>query len=329
MTGYRIDALQYCNWSGEILAELRAGGLDAVHVTLAYHEDFRATVSQIVDWTARLRAHAGLIRPARTADDIFAARREGRTAILFGLQTPAPIEAEIGLVEVLHTLGVRIMQITYNSQSLLASGYTEAEDTGLTRMGREVVDEMNRLGMVIDLSHAGARSALAAIEHSSRPVAVTHANPRAWCDTPRNLPDTVLRALGETGGMLGLSLYPHHLAGGSDCTLEDFAAMVARTAEVIGPGRIGIGSDLCRGQPDAVVDWMRKGRWTRGEDMPPGRFPPQPAWFRDARDFAGLGPGLRAAGFSADEVDGILGDNWLRFLDAALRPAGPGAPTDG
>ena len=125
-----------------------------------------------------------------------------------GLQNPSPIEDDIALVEVLCALGIRFMQLTYNNQSLLASGCYEATDSGLTRMGREVVEEMNRVGMVVDLSHCGPSSALEAASCSKRPVAVTHANPRWWKDVERNVSDELLEVLSGTSGMIGFSLYP-------------------------------------------------------------------------------------------------------------------------
>ena len=321
-----IDGLQYANWSEKIFRQMRAGGVDAVHVTIAYHEMFRDTVLNIERWNRWFECFPDLIVQAETGDDLRAAKAAGRTAIIFGAQTPAPIEDDIGLVEILHKLGLRFMQLTYNNQSLLATGCYEAEDTGLTRMGREVVEEMNRVGLVVDMSHSAERSTLEAIAHSARPIAITHANPARWHPAKRNKSDRVLRALAESGGMLGFSMYPHHLKGGSDCTLDDFCAMVADTAEVMGVDRLGIGSDLCQDQPDSVVEWMRVGRWTKkidygeGSAAAPG-FPPQPAWFRDNTDMPGLAEGLRRVGFDAGEVAGIMGENWLRFYDASFGPA--------
>lgn len=312
----RIDALQYARWSPEVFAEMRAGGLDAVHATICYHEGFRETVDRIVDWNRLFERNADRIFQGFAAADVDRARATGRTAIFFGSQNPSCLDGDIGFLEVLHRLGLRFLQLTYNNQSLLGTGCAEAEDAGLTRMGREAVAEMNRLGIVIDLSHAGERTALGAIAASARPVAVTHANPAAWHPVARNVSDRVLDALAESGGMLGFSLYPLHLAGGSDCTRDAFCAMVARTAERVGVDRLGIGSDLCQGQPDSVVEWMRNGRWTkRGA---PAAFPPQPDWFRDNTDFPGLGAGLRAAGFDAGEVAAILGGNWLRFMQGSF-----------
>ncbi|MEL6766033.1 MAG: membrane dipeptidase [Pseudomonadota bacterium] len=323
---FRIDGLQYANWSETVFSQMRAGGVDAVHVTIAYHETFRETVLNIERWNGWFARFPHLIVQARTAADIREARQSGRTAIIFGFQNPSPIEDDIGLVEVLHTLGARFMQLSYNNQSLLATGCYEAEDPGLTRMGREVVAEMNRVGLVVDMSHSAERSTLEAIELSARPIAITHANPASWHPALRNKSDTVLKALAESGGMLGFSLYPHHLAKGSDCTLAGFCEMIARTAELMGVDRLGIGSDLCQDQPDSVVEWMRTGRWTKSVDYGEGSasapgFPPQPAWFRDNRDFDGLAQGLRNAGFSEEEAGAIMGENWLRFFEDSFGPA--------
>ncbi|WP_299938205.1 membrane dipeptidase [uncultured Nitratireductor sp.] len=329
MTAYRIDNLQYANWSRKIFEQMRAGGLDAVHVTIAYHENFRETVANIETWNRHFENNADLIFQGRFAADVRRARDEGRTAIFFGLQNPSPIEDDIGLVEVLHDLGVRFMQLSYNNQSLLATGCYEAEDPGITRMGREVIREMNRVGLVVDMSHSADRSTFEAMEISSRPIAITHANPKSWSPALRNKSDDVLRALAGAGGMLGFSLYPHHLKDGPNCTLESFCEMAARTAELMGADKIGIGSDLCQDQPDSVVEWMRTGRWTKSIDYGEGSannpgFPPMPDWYRDNRDFGNLAQGLRAAGFDEGEVDGILGSNWLAFYETNFTAAQPG-----
>jgi microsomal dipeptidase-like Zn-dependent dipeptidase len=326
MTAPRIDALQYANWSEKVFRQMRAGNVDAVHVTITYHESFRETVHNVEAWNRWFERYPDLIFQGFTAEDIARAQETGRTAIFFGAQNPSCMEDDIGLVEVLHRLGLRFMQLTYNNQSLLATGCYEDEDTGLTRMGREVVAEMNRVGMVVDMSHSAERSTLEVIEHSTRPIAITHANPARWHPARRNKSDRVLDALAQSGGMLGMSLYPHHLKGGSDCTLADFCETVARTVERMGPGQIGIGSDLCQDQPDRVVDWMRAGRWTKRADYGEGSadnpgFPAMPGWFRDNRDFGQIAEGLRTAGLSPDEVAGVMGENWRAFFDRSFGPA--------
>ncbi|MGI9297324.1 MAG: membrane dipeptidase [Gammaproteobacteria bacterium] len=322
MTSYaRIDGLQYCDWNRERFLELRGGGLNAVHATVCYYENFRETAANIAGWNEMFSLHSDLIMPGRDADDVRIARESGRAAIFFGFQNCSPLEDDVGLVEICHALGARFMQPTYNNQTSLAGGCYEERDGGVTRAGREVIAEMNRLGMVIDMSHSGEESTLQAIQLSRRPIAITHANPAFWHACPRNKSEAVLRALGDSGGMLGLSLYPHHLKSGGECTLQSFCEMAARAAEIIGVRNLGIGSDLCRGHPDSVVRWMRNGRWRRNtEDESAAVFPPQPEWFESAADFDNLHSGLRAAGFGEKETGGILGENWLRFFAHSFRP---------
>lgn len=322
MTAPRIDALQFCAWDAQTFAEMREGGLCAVHATVAYHGNFRAAASEIGKWRARFRRHSERILPGLAAADIARARREKKTAIFMGFQNPSPFEDDLSRVAACHDLGIRFSQIAYNNQSLLACGWREARDSGVTKMGRAVIREMNRLGMIVDLSHAAERSALQAIDCSSRPVAATHANPRFWRRTRRNLSRRTMRALGDSGGMLGLSLYPDHLRRGGACSLASFCEMAARAAEIVGARGVGIGSDLCRRRPPSALRWMREGKWARAapSDSPPPSFPPPPSWFQSAADFDNLARGLAATGFSKSEVDGALGGNWLRFLRAGLAP---------
>src|SRR6056300_1810553 len=252
-----IDNLQYANWSEKIFRQMREGGVDAVHVTIAYHEMFRETVTNIEQWNRWFERYPDLIFHGTSGDDVRRAKREGRTAIFFGFQNPSPIEDDIGLVEICHSLGVRFMQLTYNNQSLLATGCYEDEDTGITRMGRQVIKEMNRVGMVVDMSHSAERSTLEAIDYSEQPVIISHANPSHFHPALRNKSDKVLDAVAANEGLLGFSLYPFHLKDGPQCTLESFADMVAWTADRMGVNRIGFGSDLCQAQPQSVLEWMR------------------------------------------------------------------------
>jgi microsomal dipeptidase-like Zn-dependent dipeptidase len=317
----RIDNLQYANWSETIFRQMRAGDVDAVHVTIAYHENFRETVLNIEQWNRYFEQFPDLIMHARTAADVDMAKATGRTAIIFGAQNPSPIEDDIGLVEIMHALGLRFMQLTYNNQSLLATGCYEAEDPGVTRMGRQVIKEMNRVGLVVDMSHSADRSTIEAADISQRPIAITHANPYDWHPARRNKTDDVIRAVVENGGMMGFSIYPHHLSGGSACTLTDFCEMIARMSDTYGTAHFGIGSDLCQDQPDSVVEWMRVGRWSKeidygeGSASAPG-FPPMPSWFKDNRDFGNIADGLRTVGMDDGEAADIMGGNWYRFYAA-------------
>ena len=315
---YRIDNLQYCNWSEKIFKINRKAKLDAIHVTVAYHEDFDEVLKNIKTWNNYFNNFKDLIFPGKNFKDIEKAHRENKTAVFFGFQNCSPIGDNINLVEAIHNLGILFMQLTYNNQSLLATGCYEKIDSGVTRMGKEVIKEMNRLGIVIDMSHSAEKSTIDAINLSSKPIAITHANPSFWFDSKRNKSNVVLKALAESGGMIGHSLYPHHLKDKSNCTLKSFCEMIARTADLIGVKHIGIGSDLCTGHPDTVVEWMRNGKWTKTKDYGEGTkekssFPKQPDWFVDASGFKNLEKGLRNIGFNEIETNDILGNNWYNF----------------
>jgi len=315
---YRIDNLQYCNWSREIFQINREAKLDAVHATIVYHEDYDELLLEIKKWQKLAENNSDLIFLANNSTDIEKAKKLNKTAVFFGFQNCSPIEDDISLVEKVHQLGCRFMQLTYNNQSLLATGCYEINDSGVTNFGREVIREMNRVGIVIDMSHSAEKSSLDAIEISEKPIAITHANPSFWHPAKRNKSNDLLKALNDSNGMLGLSLYPHHLHNNSKCTLESFCEMVAKTAEIMDVKNIGIGSDLCLNQPDKVVEWMRNGTWTKtknygeGSKNKPG-FPDQPSWFKDARGFDNIESGLRKIGFSEEDVNGILGNNWYNF----------------
>ena len=321
-----IDCLQYNNWDRELFRKTRDGGVDVVHVTVSYWEDLRETLLNISRWHRHFIHNADLIVPIKSAADVAEAKRTGRLGIVFGFQNCSPINDDLGLVQILHELGARFMQLSYNNQSLLATGCYEEDDPGITRFGRQVIQEMNRVGMVIDMSHSAERSTLHAMELSTRPIAITHANPDFFHPALRNKSTTVLKALGETGGMLGLSLYPFHLKNGSACTLKSFCQMIEETVEIIGIDQLGIGSDLCQNWGYDTLEWMRSGRWTFVADHGEGSaedpsWPDQPSGVRIADDMPNRKSGLEQRGFSAEDINKVMGNNWLRFFHESFGAA--------
>ncbi|MFT5572808.1 MAG: membrane dipeptidase [Cryomorphaceae bacterium] len=321
-----IDGLQYINWDRDRFQTTRDAGVHCVHVTIAYWETFRETVANIEQWHRHFVDHGDLIMPVRCAEDILSAKATGRVGILFGFQNCSPIDDDLGLIQVLHELGARIMQLSYNNQSLLATGCYELNDPGITRFGKQAIKEMNRVGMLIDMSHSAQKSTLHAIELSERPIAITHANPTFFHDALRNKSTDVLEALGESGGMLGFSVYPFHLKNGSECSLHEFCQMIAETAELMGVDHIGIGSDLCEGWGYDTLEWMRSGRWTHNADFGEGsasskEWPKQPDWFRGIGDIHNVAKGLQQVGFSDQDIEKVMGGNWLQFFQHSLTPA--------
>lgn len=311
-----IDGCEINEWDAEVLSELTAGGVTGVHATCAVWEGTRDTLRNLAAWNRRFRDPAGHVRLATTAEDVSAAARDGEIAVILGFQNTSPIEDDLELVEQFHTLGVRVMQLTYNIQNLVGGSCYEPADSGLTRFGKLVVEEMNRVGMLVDLSHVGERTALEAIHASTSPVAITHANPRSFHDSPRNKTDLLIKELVAAGGVIGCTIYPPFI-GGAERTLDEFCAMIEQLCADIGPDHVAIGSDLTRNWDDRYLTWLRDGSWRSPADPPP-TWPDWPTWFSSAADFPNLEDGLRSRGISESDIAGILGGNWLRLFGAVF-----------
>ncbi|EIM73487.1 dipeptidase [Nitratireductor aquibiodomus RA22] len=321
-----VDALQFNKPERDRFLEWQKGGVGCVHVTLAIWESARETLSAIGEWNRLLEDNADLIGLATTAEEIEAIAASGRTAIVYGFQDTSPFEDDIELIEIFHKLGVRIAQLTYNVQNRIASGCWEPDENGVSQFfGRNVIAEMNRLGMLIDVSHCTERSSRDAIEYSSRPIAITHANPSAFVGTDielnrRNKSTELIKRLAERNGVLGLSMYPKIMRDGSNCTLETFTEMVAWTVETIGIDAVGIGTDFYDGWPVSEIKWWRAGRWARESAVPITGFSSWPDWFTSPVDFPVLIEALEKRGFSSDEVAKIAGGNWLRLFRESFSP---------
>ena len=209
-----FDGLSTCNWSRTIFEEMKAGGVTCVNAASVLWEDLRGGLDNISDWRRMLAENADLLRPIRTVADIHAAKREGRTGISIGWQNTSPIEDRLQDIGIFKDLGVGIMQLTYNTQNYSGAGYLELTDSGLTGFGREVVHEMNRAGVLCDLSHVGEKTSFDTIAWSRQPCAISHVLPRALHDVPRNKTDALLKACAEAGGIIGISLFAPGLRAG-------------------------------------------------------------------------------------------------------------------
>ncbi len=312
-----VDGLQINNWDRGVLTELREGGVHAVNATCAVWEGPAQTLATIGDWLVLARENPDLVALATSTDDIRAARAAGRTAVLLGFQNTSPFADDYRLVEVFHRLGVRIAQLTYNIQNLVGGSCYEPEDSGLTRYGATVVAEMNRVGMLIDLSHVGERTSRDAVEASAQPVAITHANPLWFHDTPRNKSTELIDAVTKRGGIIGCCLYPNTLAGGATASLTEFCEMVHRLADLVGEEHVAIGSDCTRNWGPDFIGYLRNGRWqpaAAGAERTPAA-PDWPDWFSGPAHFPVLVDGLDAAGLDERTIRAVLGENWLRLFD--------------
>lgn len=325
-----VDALQIPTPERRWFEEWRAGGVGCVHATMAIWENATDAFSYIGKYQRVISENADIVAQAYSAEDIEAIVASGRIAILFGFQNTAPIEHDVELFSAFRNLGVNIMQLTYNLQNYIGCGYWEANDSGVSsRFGRTAIEEMNRLGILIDLSHCGDKTTMDAIEMSARPVSITHANPREYVGKPtfgagRLKPTEIIKALAARGGVLGLSPNRNMIKRGTDTTLDEFCDMVRWVVERIGVDAVGIGTDYCPGHPPTIRNWWRYAKWSR-DTAPAAQMTMSPhegwqSWFRNPADFPNLVEGLSKNGFSTEEVEKIMGGNWIRLFREAFRP---------
>ncbi|HUA53079.1 MAG TPA: membrane dipeptidase [Candidatus Sulfotelmatobacter sp.] len=318
-----IDGLQCGHFDRDVFGELRRGDVGCVTVTCGFWEGPVETMDILARWRVLERDNADLVGVARSAAEIRAIAASGRTALLLGCQNSELLGGRVGFVELFAAMGVRVIQLTYNNQNSLGGSCYETEDSGLARFGREVVREMNRAGVLVDLSHVGNRTTLDAIRHSEKPVAVSHANADSLFPHKRNKTDDVLRALKDNGGIIGCATY-RNITGDHFCSsVDNWCTMVARTVDIIGIDHVGIGTDRSHNHTIKDYDWMRMGRWTRGVDYGagsaarPGKVPPAD-WFTQVHQIGTIPAALARVGFNAAEVEKITSGNWLRVYAAAF-----------
>lgn len=318
LTELEEDPAERERWAGE----WRAAGVNAVQATLG-SMDF-----DIHGWDAAIRDAARWHRRAGAGDDLAvcttaaelrAAHAGGKVGVLLGLQDTLQLGSDLGRLETLYGLGVRVIQLTYNRRNLVGDGCTEREQSGLSRFGVELVRELDRLGIVVDVSHSGEGTTRDALELSERPAAFTHVSCKAVADHPRGKSDEQLRRLAEQDGYAGIVAVPFFLRRGPGGDLADMMDHVVHAAEIVGVERVGIATDWGFWSTDypqelheqTMAGFRRMG--FRPEDglelnLPIGELV---AW----RDWHHITRALVSRGFGDDEVRGILGGNWLRYLD--------------
>jgi membrane dipeptidase len=311
-----IDGLIISNFSRAVFADMRAGGLTAANCTCAVWEGFRGAMDNIARWQRWFAENADLILPVRSTADILRAKREGRTGIILGWQNLAAIEDRIEYLGLFKALGVGVMQIAYNTQNLVGTGCYESRDGGLSDFGREVVHEMNRLGILCDLSHVGGRTSEEVIRHSRKPVAYTHVLPAGLKAHPRNKSDDELRFIADHGGFVGVTMFPPFLAQGSAATVDDFVAAIEYVIDRIGGERVGIGTDFTQDQDAAFFEYLCRDKGTGRLVTRFGEIV-NPAGLRTIGEFPNLTRAMERRGWPAERILGVIGGNWLRFLAEA------------
>ncbi len=308
-----IDGLNISKFDRSVFEDMRRGGVTAANCTCSIWENFRDSMDQIARWQEHFANHADLILQVRTTADIRRAKAEGRTGVFLGWQNLAGIEDRIDYLGLFKTLGVGVMQIAYNTQNLVGTGCYERHDGGLSEFGREVVVEMNRLGILCDLSHVGPNTSNDVILLSTKPVAYTHCLPSGLKAHPRNKSDEQLRYIADRGGFVGVTMFPPFLSRGPQATVDDYVDAIDYIINLIGEEQVGIGTDFTQGWGPEFFKWIThdKGRARKLTDF--GEIL-NPKDIRTIGEFPNLTLAMVRKGWSETRIRRVMGENWLRVL---------------
>ncbi|WPC75577.1 dipeptidase [Vibrio porteresiae] len=307
-----IDGLVIAKWERALFQDMREGGLTAANCTVSVWEGFQHTVNNIVAMNNLLEENSDLVLKVNSTADIRRAKQEGKTGVMMGFQNAHAFEDQIGYVQVFKDLGVGVVQMCYNTQNLVGTGCYE-RDGGLSGFGHEIVAEMNKVGMMCDLSHVGAKTSQEVILASQKPVCYSHCLPSGLKDHPRNKSDEEIKFIAEHGGFVGVTMFAPFLKNGIHSTIDDYVEAIAYIFNLVGEDHIGIGTDFTQGQDQPFFEWLThdKGYARRltnfGEII-------NPEGIRTLGEFPNLTAALLKHGFSESQVRKIMGENWLRVL---------------
>ncbi|MGW2261207.1 dipeptidase [Streptomyces sp. NPDC004749] len=308
-------------WSDETyLGKLAASGVTAINHAVSISQDFDAAAAGIVGWQRRLRETGGRIFQAYGLDDVARAKAEGRVAWFAGFEDSKPVGEDLWRLEALHRMGLRFMGLTYQNRNYAGDGSGEVANGGLSRFGRALVKESNRLGVALDLSHTGERSTLETIEVSEKPVLVTHAGLTHFVDSPRNKSDVVVRELAARGGVFGLAaksgfLSPEGLTRRPGA--EVFADNIDHLVELVGIDHVIVGTDVGDERKYTREGMARVRRLypeipMAGEDLDLERM--HPVGMGTPADLPRITELLVGRGYTADDIAKVLSGNLRRVL---------------
>jgi membrane dipeptidase len=305
---------------GTMIRNAVDSGITAVNLTVSA-SGFVDTVAKIAGWMDRIERFPDAFVQVRTVDQLAEAKESGRLGIVLGFQDTTPFEGGLDEIETFLNLGVKVTQLTYNVRNLVGDGCLEPANGGLTRYGRMVVERMNDLGMIVDLSHCGQRTTAEGIEVSRVPVAITHSGCSEVARHPRSKEDRELRALAENGGVIGIYLMPF-LTPGRVATTSDVLNHIEHALNVCGEDHVGIGSDLSITPIDGSEDYWAAhrqfvaGRIERGVAAP--NEDPDILFnvegLNSHRRMELIADGLADRGHSDSVIEKVIGENWLRLF---------------
>lgn len=308
--------------SSSALEDVARSGMTAIRVSVAGTvPTFEYTVGEIAYFIGVVEAQPKYFILVRRHADIDSAKREGKLGLILGFESPTMLGSDLSRLEVFQRLGVRAMQLTYNSRSLFGDGCLEPGNAGLSNLGREAVSQMNALAIAVDLSHCGARTTAEAITASSKPVIISHGGCNAVYRHPRNKDDRELRAMAERGGVIGIFLLPFLGGGSGSPPTEDLLLRhVEHALNVCGMDHVGIGSDIGispvsdtpeyrKRLQDFAATRKRLGIGAPDEDRP--AYIPE---LNHPRRLEGIAVALAKRGHTSAIIEKVVGGNFYRVF---------------
>jgi membrane dipeptidase len=313
-----IDALCFGQeWGDEVYAALRAANYSGIVESLP-REDLQTAIDALVEWRERVASHPKQLMLALEAEDFSRAKATGRTAVMMNFQNSTMLEGEVANIDALHALGMRSFQLTYNFRNLVGDGCLERTNAGLSDFGLEVVERMNKVGVLIDLSHCGPQTTLDGIAFSDKPVGITHTMCAALRPHPRAKTDEQIRACAEKGGVVGMIALGYFIGPdpGGETTIENYADHIEHAVNVAGIEHIGISTDF---PPQGISPWATYEKWytPRTKFFKPSyelRWPPWIPELDTTDRYRNLLAVLEKRGWSGNDMERLLGLNWVRLF---------------
>lgn len=308
-----LDGLIVSNWSREVFEDMARGGLTAANCTCSVWENFQATMDNLVQWKQMLRDNSDLLMQVKTTEDIYLAKRKGKTGVILGFQNVTAFEDRLGYIELFKELGVGIAQMAYNTQNMAGTGCYESKDGGLSDFGHEVVAEMNRVGMMCDLSHVGPKTSEDVIRASKKPACYSHCLPSGLKEHPRNKSDGQLRFIADHGGFIGVTMFPPFLKKGTGSTVDDYVEAIDYVINLVGEDCVGIGTDFTQGHGREFFEWITHDKGTARKLTEFGEIK-NPKGIRTIGEFPNLTVAMDKAGWPEEKIRKVMGENWVGVL---------------
>ena len=308
-----VDGLIVSKWHRPVFDAMHKGGITAANCTCSIWEDFPTTMRAVAEWKSWIRTHSDILMQVYDSRDIERAKQEDKVGIILGWQNSTGFGDYLPLVQVYKELGLGVVQLTYNTTNSVGSGCYETSDAGLTDFGRELVHELNRTGILIDLSHVGSRTSHDAILESGQRVAYSHCLPSAIKDHPRNKTDEELRFIADAGGFVGVTMFPPFLPRGNESTIENYVDAIEHVVNVVGEDQTGIGTDFTQDHGPEFFEYITRDKGTARSLTTFGNVAALKG-LEGIEEFGNLTRALEKRGWPEERIEKIMGRNWIDLL---------------